>query len=234
MDPRDVFWSNHYLRHTQRRQEHLATLGLPLAGQSVLEVGAGIGDHTSFFLDRGCSVLVTEAQEQNLAILKERYPQLDVRRLDLNQPPSEPFSAGVVYCYGVLYHLERPSAAIEWMARCAQSMLLLETCVSAAAGDDIYPFFEAPADPENAITGRGCRPTRRWVLRELASHFPHVYIPVTQPWHVEFPLDWSLPELEDESLIRAVFIASRGPLSNGLLTEELPVTQVREPAPSLR
>src|ERR1700682_5619401 len=53
------FHSSSYLRHNASRQEHLATLGLDLNNKSVLEVGAGIGDHTTFFLDRGCEVLCT-------------------------------------------------------------------------------------------------------------------------------------------------------------------------------
>ncbi len=228
MQPTEVFWSTHYLRHTQRRQEHLASLGLPLADQAVLEVGAGIGDHTSFFLDRGCTVIVTEVQEQNLVVLRSRYADLDVRRLDLDDPPQEPIEADIVYCYGTLYHLERPANAIAWMARCAGSMLLLETCVAAGEQDDLYPFFEPPGDPENAVTGRGCRPTRSWMRRELATHFSHVYVPRTQPWHEEFPLDWSRPELDEEALIRAIFVASHHSLANPMLTEELPMKQVHE------
>src|SRR5437763_10002215 len=96
-DPTGVFSSPHYLRHNQRRQEHLASLDLDLAEQLVLEVGAGIGDHTTFFLDRGCNVIVTEPQEQNLRVLKSRYPLLDVRAVDLNNP-GEPIAADIVYC----------------------------------------------------------------------------------------------------------------------------------------
>ena len=51
ISPLEEFHGPHYLKHNQRRQEHLATLGLPLAGRSVIEMGAGIGDHTEFFLD---------------------------------------------------------------------------------------------------------------------------------------------------------------------------------------
>ncbi len=228
MEPKDIFWSHHYLRHNQRRQEHLASLSLPLPGRTVLEVGAGIGDHTSFFLDRECDVIVTEAQEQNLAILRPRYHGHDVRRVDLNEPPGEPIEVDIVYCYGLLYHLERPASAISWMAGCARKMLLLETCVAAGEQDAVYPFFETAEDPDNAVTGRGCRPTRSWVRRELASHFPHVYLPLTQPWHEEFPLDWSLPELAEQPLIRSVFVASREPLANALLTEDIRMNQVRE------
>jgi SAM-dependent methyltransferase len=227
MGPERVFWSAHYMRHNQRRQEHLASLGLALAEQTVLEVGAGIGDHTGFFLDRGCAVTVTEAQEQNLAILRTRYPGLDVRQLDLNAPPGDAIDVDVVYCYGTLYHLQDPATAIAWMARCARGMLLMETCVSAGQADEVHPFEERAGDPDNALTGHGCRPTRRWVRRELAACFAHVYMPVTQPWHEEFPLDWSRPELANQTLIRAVFVASHRPIANQLLTEELPMAQVR-------
>jgi hypothetical protein len=228
MEPTQVFWSTHYLRHNQRRQEHLASLGLPLAGQTVLEVGAGIGDHTSFFLDRGCAAIVTEAQEQNLAILRGRFPDLDVRQLDLNVPPPEPIEADIVYCYGTLYHLQDPAAAIAWMARCASRMLVMETCVAAGDAVGVYSFDEQAGNPENAVTGRGCRPTRRWVRCELAASFSHVYVPITQPWHEEFPLDWSRRELADQALIRAVFVASHQPMVNHMLTEDLPTLQVRE------
>jgi hypothetical protein len=227
MEPRDVFWSTHYTRHNQRRQEHLATLGLDLTDRTVLEVGAGIGDHTSFFLDRGCTVMVTEAQEQNLAVLRARYPDLDVGPLDLNAPPPEAIPVDIVYCYGTLYHLDHPAAAIRWMAGSAESMLLLETCVAAAEEDTVFPFEETAGDPDNAMSGHGCRPTRSWVRRELASCFAHVYMPVTQPWHEEFPLDWSSPELADRTLIRSVFIASHQPIVNPRLVEDLPMTQQR-------
>ena len=228
MDPKEVFWSSHYLRHNQRRQEHLASLGLPLPGRRVLETGAGIGDHTSFFLDRGCAVVVTEAQEQNLAILRERYPSLDVRHLDLDAPPPDPIDVDLVYSFGTLYHLERPAEAIAWMARCAKDMLLMETCVAAGDHDELYPFDEVAGAPENAVRGHGCRPTRGWIRRELSNSFAHVYMPVTQPWHEEFPLDWSRAELAEKALIRSVFVASRKPLKSALLTESVPMSQVHE------
>jgi hypothetical protein len=215
------------VRHNQRRQEHLASLGLPLANQTVLEVGAGIGDHTSFFLDRGCTVIVTEPREQNLAILRARYPDLDVRKLDLDEPPSDAIEADIVYCYGTLYHLQHPAGAIRWMSRCTRNVLLLETCVAANLTNELYSFEERADNPDNAVSGHGCRPTRGWVRHELKAGFSHVYIPTTQPWHDEFPLDWVRPELSDRSLMRSVFVASHQRIVNQLLTEELPMVQAR-------
>ena len=59
-----AFRNFQYLRMNARRLEHLASLGLPIAGREVLEVGAGIGDLTSFFLDRGCSVTAIEPRPE--------------------------------------------------------------------------------------------------------------------------------------------------------------------------
>lgn len=223
--PTDVFWSPHYVRHNRRRLAHVASLELGLAGRTVLEVGAGIGDHTRFLLAQGCDVIASEAQEDNLAVLRERFPALDVRRIDLNEPP-EPIAADVVYCYGTLYHLHMPAEAIAWMSRCAREMLLLETCVAYGDEPALYPF-EEPQGPEYALEGHGCRPTRAWVVQALAKSFARVYCTLTQPLHEEFPLDWSRAELEGDPLIRAVFAASRSPLANRMLTESLPVRQTR-------
>ena len=83
----DAFLSNRYQRHNQRRLEHLASLGLNIGGLTVLEVGAGIGDHTSFFIDRGCKVVSSDARQENIKILRSRYPDIRVLRLDLDNPP---------------------------------------------------------------------------------------------------------------------------------------------------
>ena len=227
-DPVTEFHAWEYLRHNQRRQEHLASLGLSLAGASVLEVGAGIGDHTSFFLDRGCRVTSSEGRPDNVAILAKRVPQLAVHLLDMEKPElefSEPFD--IVYCYGLLYHLRNPAVAIAYMAHGCRKMLLLETCVTFNDGASVNPVPELREVASQAVSGQGCRPNRRWVFDELKKHFPHVYMPVTQPWHEEFPADWTTPPAKPELLTRAVFVASRQPLDHPLLREEILLRQRR-------
>ncbi len=222
------FLSNYYLRHDQRRQEHLASLRLDIAGSTVLEVGAGIGDHTSFFVDRGCRVVTTEARPENLEILRSRYPDLEVHHLDLDRPDAAtiggPFD--IVYCYGLLYHLDKPAEALEFMARHCQKMLLLSTCVSWGDGESVNPLQEDAQDPTQSVSAQGCRPTREWVYNQLKRHFQFVYMSLTQPSHKEFPVDWSAPPPANV-LTRSVFIASRQRLDNELLVEGIPAQQRR-------
>src|SRR5262249_20902522 len=98
--PGSDFWSEPYRRHRQRGLEHLAYLRIVLESKSVLEVGAGIGDHTCFFVDRGCSVTTTDARADHIAIIRKRFPLVDARVLDLEDHDLE-FSRAfdVVYCY---------------------------------------------------------------------------------------------------------------------------------------
>ncbi|MBD1934842.1 methyltransferase domain-containing protein [Trichocoleus sp. FACHB-69] len=225
ISPVGVFHSDHYQRHNQRRLEHLASLGLDIAGTSVLEVRAGIGDHTSFFLDRGCQVVSTEARQENLEILSSRYPNIQVRHLDLDNPdPSFNELFDIVYCYGLLYHLQNPTEAIEFMSRCCRKMLLLETCVSFGDEESINPCTEMAESPSQAVSGQGCRPTRKWVYNQLKRYFDFVYMPVTQPNHEEFPIDWTSPP-STRAFTRSVFIASKQHLNNQLLLEDIPMKQ---------
>jgi hypothetical protein len=56
------------------RQDHLASFDLPISGKRVLEAEAGIELHTAFFLDRSCSVPLTERRADNVAEIRRRFP----------------------------------------------------------------------------------------------------------------------------------------------------------------
>jgi SAM-dependent methyltransferase len=225
--PLDLFHSTVYQRINYRRLEHLSSLGLDISNHSVLEVGAGIGDLTSFFIDRGCIVATSDARKDNVALLRSRYPNLEVLLLDLDNPP-EIFnkSFDIVFCYGLLYHLKNPAKAIEFMSRICKGMLLLESRVSLGGDDSLNPCHEDSPFPTESVSGRGCRPTRKWVHNRLKQQFEFIYMPTTQPWHEEFPVDWTLPD-RNPWCIRAIFIASRRKIINSLLTEDIPSRQIR-------
>lgn len=221
------FKNDEYQRHNHRRLEHLASLGLDLRNLTVLEVGAGIGDHTSFFLDRQCHVTSVEAREENLKLLQLRYPNLNSKQFDLDNPEfifEQTFD--VVYCYGLLYHLKKPAEAIEFMAACC-NMLLLETCVSYGEEEAINYCNESTSEPTQSYWGQGCKPTRKWVYNQLHHWFRFVYMPTTQPHHEEFPTDWSCEPPPSNQLTRSIFIASKQELYNPQLVQGILMKQFR-------
>ncbi len=228
-DPVFNFHSHNYLRHNARRLEHLASLRMAVAGMSVLEVGAGIGDHSSYYIDRGCVITITEARRENLEFLKMRYPAHNVQFLDMERPThieGSPFD--VVHCYGLLYHLNNPDRALDFLAQNARKLLFLETCVSFGGGDHVNQVEEQRSNPTQAYSGTGCRPTRTWLFNKLQKVFKYVYLPKTQPCHQQFPLDWTAPEKHTASVQRAIFIGSHEQLENELLTPCLIMNQMRQ------
>jgi hypothetical protein len=194
---------------------------------SVLELGAGVGDLSSYYLDRCCRVTITDARSDNLAYLRRRYPEGDVRFLDVEDPVlNETESFDVVHCYSLLYHLCRPERALDFISRYCRGLLLLETRVTLDDGLGVDAVREDRQDPTKAFSGTGCRPTRRWVFSALRERFAHVYVPTTQPNHEEFPTDWTVSD-QAHPFTRAVFVAARRPLDNPMLVTDLPDRQSR-------
>ena len=116
-----IFHSPGYIRITQRRLEHLASLDLAIRNKRVFDVGAGIGDFTSFYLDRGCSVLAVEPRKENIEHLNINLEQSgaavrsDYKTLQQDfwaiEGLTESFE--LVHAYGVLYHLDNPLRALK-------------------------------------------------------------------------------------------------------------------------
>lgn len=199
-----------------------------LQHRTVLELGSGPGDHTLFYIERGCRVLAIDGRPECLQALSQRFPQVATRCMDLNHSQGIDELGGfeVVHCYGILYHLERPESLIAAIGRVCTDIAVIETCVSPDGAEAISLKGEFADDFTQSVTGTGCRPTRRWVFQELKRWFPQVYVTATQPDHPEFPLDWTA-DLSGNPLIRSVFVASRAPLLNSHLLCELPSRQQR-------
>lgn len=225
-----TFRSDSYMRINARRLEHLASLALPLRNARVLELGAGVGDLTSFFLDRDCSVLSLEGREENATCYRQQFasdPRASITVADLNDPPALSERFDIVFCYGLLYHLAEPHRCLRWMTEHCDGMIALSSCVTAGDSSEINPTQENAEFASQALDGRACRPSRRWIYDTLGAHMEYVYTTHTQPAHDEFPLDWSSPTPSHTGLHRAIFIASRTPIENEALHDGL--LQTHEP-----
>ncbi len=226
--PVSHFHSKRYSHLNSRRLEHLASLRISVAGMSVLEVGAGIGDHSRYYIERGCKITITEARSENLQYLRNRYPDCNVQFLDLEHPsPIDDSPFDVVHCYGTLHHLGNPEKALKFISQNTAGILFLETQVSFGESEEKNIVSEPKSDPTQAYSGLGCRPTRPWVFNKLKELFEYVYLPSTQPNHEDFPTDWSDPDKHQSESKNAVFIASRNMIENGLLTQSLIKKQTR-------
>ena len=220
--PFAVFLTPEAAAINRARQSHLDSLCLDLRNKRVLELGAGIGLHTQFFLERGCEVVMTDGNSENVAEARRRLPaNVQVEKFDLeNDGDWLKFGKfDLIYCYGLLYHLGNPSIAITNMAKICTGQLLLETGVGLGRFSElqlIRDFFSN----NQATSGIGCRPTRLWIMEQLSANFGHAYVSRTQPDYPDFTPDWVIPDTR--LIYRAIFVGSKSALSSSELLTDLP------------
>ncbi|MCU1390643.1 MAG: methyltransferase FkbM family [Ilumatobacteraceae bacterium] len=202
------------------RLDHLAGLDLDVNGRSVLEVGAGVGFLSPFFLERDCRLVTTEARRENVDELQRRFPDVRSEVADVEDSLLTLGRFDIVFCYGLLYHLESPVRALRNMAEVCDDLLLIETVVC----DSPLPI--ARLDDETltvsqALRGLAHRPSSSYLALALNRiGFDHVYAAVERP---DFP-DFIWTPVGDDAffrdghLLRRVFVASRSALySSGLV-----------------
>jgi len=205
------------LQINQARMSHLSSLGLSLEGKRVLDVGCGVGHLAQFFLGRGCKVVCVDGRRENIVSLRARYPGVEAHRADVQTDPLIPFGKfGVVFCYGLLYHLANPLAGLHNMASVCEDLLLLETLVCDHSQPILY-LVDEPKTYNQALDFLACRPSPSYVTMALNRvGFPFVYAPAEPPDHPDFQFEWqdNLNYARDGHPIRCIFLGSRKELAN--------------------
>jgi SAM-dependent methyltransferase len=149
-----------------RYSRALAPLFADFAGVApetrVLDVGAGTGALTAELLARGASVAAADPSPEFVAVLRERFPDLDVR-----EAPAEalPFDAGkfdVALAQLVVAFVSDAPAAVAEMARVARHVAV---CMWGIAEVDMFAAIDRTAAAIGAK--RGGEPRRYRTAPEL-------------------------------------------------------------------
>ncbi|HEV2523225.1 MAG TPA: class I SAM-dependent methyltransferase [Candidatus Acidoferrales bacterium] len=215
----ETFDTPEALEINRARMAHLQSLGLPLSNRSVLEVGCGVGHLTQFFVGQSCRVVSLDGRAENIDSLRTRYPGLEAHVVDAESDLSRFGQFDIVFCYGLLYHLENPLRALRKMAAACNDLLLLETIVC----DHDRPILlldDETKTHSQALQGVGSRPSPSFVVMALDRvGFPFVYAPRVPPNHPDFQFEWrnNLDWRRDAHLLRCVFVGSKQKLQSGAL-----------------
>jgi len=212
-----VFQSPVYLEARASRLRNLFHHVAPqtLRGRSVLETGCGTGEIGEEFVRLGCQVVSVDAVPQYVAELKRNYPNREAHVMDLdNWDPTPLGKFDIVVCFGLLYHLCRPTAFLAACARIAGD-IFLETQVCDSEELSCYLVSEKGAD--QAFSPLGCRPTPGWI-RLIMNHFGFEVRDISSPlanWGGISPsvFDWEPRNdgglVRDGTYLRKMYICSR-------------------------
>jgi len=216
--PGRAFDVPHYEDVTRCRLEHLRSMNLPVDGKRVLDLGAGIGRLSEFFVERGCDVFCVDARPENIQKLRELYPDRKAAVVDLEKDDLQSLGEfEIVFCYGLLYHVVDVMGMLKRASAVCREMMLIETCIAPIQSNGLFLVHENPRDVTQAMHGFGSRPSPAYVTTclELCG-FTHIYAPSQLPNHPQFQYKIleNAGRWRREPNTRDIFIASRKPLDN--------------------
>jgi hypothetical protein len=184
-------------------------MGLPLAGKTVFEPGAGVGDQTAWLLDQDVkSIIVNDGRIENLGLIKRRFgsdAQITYVHGNLENCLDRPdfqFTVDFIFLWGVYYHLDDSYNSFKIMRSLARIGPII--AFDYLEGDDTTALYPCD-DPSVAISRRGIRPTTPTLMKNLKKIWGYAYLPKIQ-------LDWHDPLAPDTP--RRIAVASRLPLDN--------------------
>ena len=202
------------------RMTWLEESGLPVEGAHVLDVGCGVGHFLPFYLRRGCSVVAVDGRQENIVELRRRHPHVDARVDDVQDiDPRQYGEFDVIHCFGLLYHLDSPVAALRRFNAMCRRLLILETMVCDSSRP-LSVLADETMAASQAMQGLGCRPSPSFVTLALnRAGFKYVYAAAVPPRHSDFEFEWqdNLDTSRAGHPLRCVFIASRDRLSQSSL-----------------
>ncbi|MFA5908679.1 MAG: methyltransferase domain-containing protein [Vicinamibacterales bacterium] len=175
----------------------------------VIDVGAGAGYFSEKLAALGLSVTATDGRADNVAEIARRYPGLRTEVVDIQKPQAlEPFQdADMVFCAGLLYHLDNPVAALRSLGAVAARVMIIETQLIPDKGPFLRLVEEGASDTQG-LDHLALVPSQVTLVRLLHLFgWKHVYLVPGHPDH------WQFHETRRHHRLRSVFVASREPLA---------------------
>jgi hypothetical protein len=206
------FRNGRYFYLNELRWRLFLQTGIPIAGQTIFEPGAGIGDQTQWLLQQGASkIIVSDGRLNNIEIIRKRFygnqrvlPILTEGNLEicLDQPEFQ-LKADLIFLWGVYYHINDPMPEFLVLKRLTNiAPVIALDYLESATGTDYIEVYNYE-NPSASISHASGRQTRATMIEGLRLAFGYVYFPVEQMnWH-----DPSAP-----STPRRIIIGSRSPL----------------------
>jgi len=151
------------------------------------DVGCGFGHFSHLLLEAGLETTAVDGRRDNVEEAKRRYPELRIAVEDVESAGMGALGVfDLVLCFGLLYHLENPFAAVRNLAALTGRLLVVES-VCAPGDEPATVMYEEDHDIDQALNYIAMIPTEAWLIKAMyASGLSHVYRTIAPPDHPDF------------------------------------------------
>jgi len=145
--------------------------------ESCLDIGCGPGWFSEKLVQMGLEVLGVDGRQQLVEVAAKRVPRARFKVLDITSTEAAFLiaPADIVFCFGLLYHLENPFAAIRNLHRLTNKFLFVETQIAPGSENNLVLVSEGNNETQG-LHYHAFVPSRNALLKMLyVSGFHFVY-----------------------------------------------------------
>lgn len=208
---RSVFDMPHYRRLIESRERLLRRVLPPLQQelnlQTALDAGCGVGFFSALLADLGFQVTAFDGRAENVADARRRYPSLQFEQADIEDPRLVDLGRfDLVFCFGLLYHLENPFRAVRSLHALASGALVVESMTIPDARP-VLEFREEGPSEDQGLRHLALYPSESCLVKIFyRAGFSSVYGFAELPEHPDFH------EARERRQVRSLLLAAHAPV----------------------
>jgi SAM-dependent methyltransferase len=186
-----VFDQKHYERLNAARavavSQILREVKSRLELQSALDVGCGPGYFTNWLGAEGLEVLGVDGREETVTEARCRFPEKNFLCRDgQGHALVDLGTFDLVFCLGLLYHLENPFLALRQLRTMTRKLLLAESVIYPGE-EPVMALMEEASSEDQGLRHVAFYPTEACFVKMLyRSGFTYVYRVAPLPEHPEY------------------------------------------------
>jgi SAM-dependent methyltransferase len=186
-----VFDQQHYdLLNRTRGEVVRALLGElkeALGLRTAIDVGCGLGYFSGFLRSLCFDITGVDGRQQNVAEAQRRNPDIRFVQLDAEDPAMKTLGKfDLVFCFGLLYHLENPFLAIRHLHAVMEKLLLVESVIFPGSLP-LMALVDEGKTEDQGLNHIAFYPTETCLTKMLyQAGFPFVYEFSAKPEHPDF------------------------------------------------
>lgn len=213
MAARRIFDESHYELLDRSRGEVasrlLAEVKVPLGIQTVLDVGCGLGYFSRLLKELDFKVTAIDGRIGNLEEAQKRSPGIQFFEFDAQDPGMKSFGKfDLVFCFGLLYHMENPLMAIRHLRAMTNTILFVESVIFPGE-EPILALIDESSYEDQGLSHLAFYPTEPCLIKMLyRAGFACVYEFLRQPDHPDYR------EMPGSRRARTMLVASFAPVGS--------------------